>query len=345
MNSRCSVYFDLGWISRHRMFLYGAATLWIVMYHCLTRAGGDFMLGIPAWIQKHGMCGVEMFLLLSGFGLYRSMSSNPDIKRFYARRLSRVYMPAFIVAAVYCAVNYMSLQDTLYAISMFAYFFNTRSFWYVAFILIMYAIYPAIYALQRRSVKGAWLVCAAVSAAVMGIVMVTDCAAHLQRAVTRVPVFLLGCLIAPWIIEGKKIPAWSVAAVVGGFVVMEAGRLAVSPESYVLRGAAFIMLACSVLMLLAYAAEAISRFGKGRGLYRCMAFMGSISLETYLIFERVQNMMLKIRGYEAPARTDLVKIDLTAFIVTVILGYLLTIFCGMLRRDFAAIKIPGNDTN
>lgn len=327
------------------MFLYGAATLWIVVSHCLTRIGGDFMLGIPAWIQKHGMCGVEMFLLLSGFGLYHSMSSKPDIKRFYGRRLSRVYMPAFIVAAVYCAVNYMSLQDTLSAVSMVAYFFNTRSFWYVAFIMVMYAVYPAIYALQRRSAKAAWLVCAAVSAAVMGSVMITDYATYLQRAVTRVPVFLAGCLIAPWIIEGRKIPVWSVVAVVGAFVVMEAGRLAVLPESYVLRDAAFIMLAGAALMLLAYAAEAVSRFGRGRGMYRCMAFMGSISLETYLIFERAQDMMLMMRGYEAPASMDLVKIDLMAFVMTVILGYLLTVFCGMLRRDFRAIKIPENDTN
>lgn len=332
-------------LSRHRMFLYGAATLWIVMSHLLTDIPKRMLLGIPAWIQSHGMCGVEIFLLLSGFGLYRAMTKNPDVLRFWKRRLMRVFLPAFIVAAVYCAVNYMTLGDMLYSVTMLPYFFTNRSFWYVAFILVMYALYPAIFYLQKRSAPAARLICAGISAAVLGAVMITDCAVYLQRALTRVPVFLLGCMLAPYVSENRKLPVWSIAVFAAAFAALEFARLQLSPQSYALRSVAFIPLAMAAMLAFTYAAELLARYGAGHGVYRCIGFAGNISLEMYLLFERVQGMLLRIGGYETPGAYDLLKTDIAAFFVTLILSYLLTLLVGRLIRDFAAVPVPGNTTN
>ena len=42
--------------------------------------------------------GVDMFLLLSGIGLYFSWKKRPEAKRFYIKRYTRILIPYFIVA-------------------------------------------------------------------------------------------------------------------------------------------------------------------------------------------------------------------------------------------------------
>lgn len=336
--------FETAAFSRHRMFLYGAATIWIVMSHLLTDIPHRFLLGIPAWIQEHGMCGVEIFLLLSGFGLYNALTRNPDVLRFWKRRLTRVFLPAFIVAVVYCAVNYVPLEDMIYSVTVLPYFFTNRSFWYVAFILVMYAVYPAIYHLQKRSSAAAWVVCGLISALVMGAVMATNCEIYLQRALTRVPVFMLGCLVAPYVYDNRKLPVWSIAVFAAAFAAMEAARLVISPESYALRAITFIPLAITAMMIFTYLADTAANCGRTKLIYRCAGFVGNISLEMYLIFERMQAMLLRVGGYENPDASDILKTDISAFILTVIASYFLTMLVGKFLRDFASVPVPQKKT-
>ena len=68
----------------------GAAILWVVFFHAQLRLGG-----LLYDVQKIGYGGVDMFLFLSGFGLYHSLSRDADAGRYLLRRARRL-LPAYL---------------------------------------------------------------------------------------------------------------------------------------------------------------------------------------------------------------------------------------------------------
>ncbi len=332
--------FDLSLLSRHRLFLYGAATVLIMISHLATELPFRGLWAAVVAVKSHGMVGVEIFLLLCGFGLYGSLSRNFDLGRFYGRRIVRVFLPAFVVAAVCCAAVYMPLEDYLSAITVIPYFLNGKSFWYAAFILVMYAVYPLIFLFQKRSPRAFAVFAAAASVCSVAACAVLDMPGFRQIALTRIPVFLMGCVIAPWVTEGRKISVWWLPASAAAFAVLEAVRCYISMGSYAIRAVAFLPFTVMLVMILAWAAEFFAKKPAGNGVYRVMGFMGTISLETYLVQERMQNILLLVKGYEDAAFCDMLKIDISAIALTVITAYLINLFCRKLIGDFSAIPVP-----
>lgn len=84
---------DLSLINKYRRELMGIAILWITLYHCL--ADPVKALGIPVLgtVLSRGWLGVEIFLFLSGIGLFFSMRRNPDAKQYWLRRSKKVIVP------------------------------------------------------------------------------------------------------------------------------------------------------------------------------------------------------------------------------------------------------------
>lgn len=74
-------------LSRYRGELMGAAIIFIVLFHApLARADAFFGL------RRCGNIGVDMFLFLSGIGLWYSWVKTPSFKQFYKRRLLRIFL-------------------------------------------------------------------------------------------------------------------------------------------------------------------------------------------------------------------------------------------------------------
>lgn len=67
--------FDFGDISRYRTQLMGMASLMIIACHA--PASGVLMPPVLANVLSYGNFGVDIFLLLSGLGLYYSLSKRP----------------------------------------------------------------------------------------------------------------------------------------------------------------------------------------------------------------------------------------------------------------------------
>lgn len=84
---------ELANISRFRGELMGAAMLFIILFHvALPREDAFFGL------RRMGNVGVDMFLFLSGIGLWFSWTKNPDVRHFFVRRYLRIY-PAWLIIA------------------------------------------------------------------------------------------------------------------------------------------------------------------------------------------------------------------------------------------------------
>lgn len=95
--------------------------------------------------------GVEIFLFLSGIGLYFSMQKNQNVKMFYRKRIQRTLVPAAIVMTCYWIVLDILVKksDALQFIGdlTFITFWTsgTRTFWYVLLVFMSYAIWPLVY--------------------------------------------------------------------------------------------------------------------------------------------------------------------------------------------------------
>ena len=80
-------------LSRYRGELMGVAMLVVMLFH----VGGNRHETIWLCMGRCGNVGVDMFLFLSGIGLWYSLSSRPwggvrsRLSTFYRRRLLRIY--------------------------------------------------------------------------------------------------------------------------------------------------------------------------------------------------------------------------------------------------------------
>lgn len=105
--------------------------------------------------------GVNIFLFVSGYGLTVSNIRKPlGIREFYTKRLKKLFLPFWIVLAVYFLLDYFVLNRAYpgeYVARSFAGIFKTADMhndidsplWYFSFILFYYLLYPILYIKKR----------------------------------------------------------------------------------------------------------------------------------------------------------------------------------------------------
>lgn len=137
-------------ISRYRSELMGIGIIWIIIHHIYFFKLYDFSnVGeIINGIARAGSCGVDIFLFLSGFGLYHSYSKNPNLKTFYLKRITRI-LPVFIL----CSVLWNGIKTNFTFRDLFFLKFWGNQFhwyWYITCILLFYALSPFIFKMLKR---------------------------------------------------------------------------------------------------------------------------------------------------------------------------------------------------
>ena len=143
-------------LSKYRSELFGIATIGIVLNHYQY-----FAIGIPRIIAtalSYGGSGVYIFVLLSGLGLYYSLSSpNKSLSSFYKKRAFRIFIPYFLIAGIWYLIKYLIiLKDPInfiYELSTVSFWLEHRGAWYVAMLIPVYLVFPFIYLWIEQSGK------------------------------------------------------------------------------------------------------------------------------------------------------------------------------------------------
>ncbi|MBP0966684.1 MAG: acyltransferase [Oscillospiraceae bacterium] len=229
---------DITLLSKYRRPLMGIAILWITLYHCL--ADPVQALGVPVLreVLNSGWLGVEIFLFLSGIGLYFSMSKNSAAKPFYLRRVQKVIIPWLILSLPYWIIKTL-VFDRMRVRALLLnwcgasfWLFGVKSVWYIAFLVVLYALYPLIFRLQK---KNAGIIIVLIAAAfVLNVVMLLTVPAYYAKtelAFARIPVFLLGSLTGGLLKSGRKSRGINF-----GFACYTAGTLALFVTGLLLAG-------------------------------------------------------------------------------------------------------------
>ncbi len=219
-------------VMRYRNEIFGIAAIWILFFHIHNYVGGSSFLPLKMIFRvvSKGNMGVDIFLFLSAIGIYASAQKN-SVSDFYANRIKRVLIPYLIMSTLYFVwYNFFEASRGIWGFlgdvtTVNFWLLPDYPVWYVAFIIIAYALFPLIYKLDVKT-KHISTVCLIV-VSVIGeyLLYVSDSWLfdNAERAFSRIPVFLFGVLLAPRILKGNRIDLWKVAllsALGGGLFVI-----------------------------------------------------------------------------------------------------------------------------
>lgn len=194
-------------ISRYRSAIMGFSIFWIMAYHSGVSCSSVPIVGtLLNNFRSNGFGGVDIFLFVSGFGLYRSLSCNPEQLAFYKRRFLRVlpaYMPVLVLwlflnrsnvsAASWFQVLLSNLTGTSFWIG------PGPSFnWYMPALFSFYFIAPFFFQVMKKC-GVAWIIAATL------ILDACFYGQYVMIAVTRFTVFSLGMALGRW--EEKRTQA------------------------------------------------------------------------------------------------------------------------------------------
>ena len=135
--------------------------LFVILFHVALDRGDPFY-----GLRRCGNVGVDIFLFLSGVGLWFAWTKTPSVSYFYRRRLIRILPTWLICSTAFYLPDYLGAQrfsknvvDLLGDITINWDFWlhDELTFWYVPAIMLLYLIAPWYMRLIRRYPTYRWL--------------------------------------------------------------------------------------------------------------------------------------------------------------------------------------------
>lgn len=134
-------------ITKYRNELFGIATLMIILCHSVSIVPFSESLSN---IISYGTMGVNIFLFLSGIGLYYSLKNNGNRFEFYKKRFIRVIIPYLFIGGFWYGIKYLicgkgDVAQFLYELSTLSFWIEHKGAWFVAAIIPFYLFYPLLF--------------------------------------------------------------------------------------------------------------------------------------------------------------------------------------------------------
>jgi len=225
-------------INSVRAELMGIATLLVLLNHSKIFEWNGH-LGILKKLFSEGGMGVDIFLLLSGIGMYYSFAKREDIGAFYKRRMLRVIPVYLPLAVTFLAIleveggGQLNWGNYLLRVTTASYWINGDViYWYVSYILIFYLLYPLIYKyLLKGKINPVIPIALMFVVEVIVLLFFNPYYAKVQ-SFSRLPITVLACYLGKYAYEEKEVKVINIVALLGPFILLRGIRIAFVPEIY-----------------------------------------------------------------------------------------------------------------
>lgn len=198
-------------VNNYRIQIMGFAAMWVYVFHVRDQIAVFHDIPVVTQIELYcsniGFCGVDVFLFLSGWGLYYAIQRH-SLCGFYKRRYRRL-IASFLVVCVFKAF-YQKWEILRFVKGITCWTFLTKSvyepIWFIPAIAILYLFYPLyIKIFNKFSNK---YICTAAAIAVWFVLAYAGAVLtgreDIYLFVNRIPVFISGVLFGCMAFNGKK---------------------------------------------------------------------------------------------------------------------------------------------
>lgn len=274
--------FDISLLSKYRKELMGFATLLIILCHM--PAHGVVMPAPIASFLQYGGLGCDIFLFLSGMGMWYSLKKVDNNRvggafPWLLKRYIRILVPYLIFAVpcfgIYAIQDDWTLRAYLWRLSTLSFWTDHWGLWFVSLILVLYLITPLLEKLLDGKNKWILLIILLIIISVAGSYPVLGGIwKNIQFALCRVPCYLIGFTLAEDIKKGLTINLAMIFALllcVLMFFIALRVLANVSISLFWLEG----------MILLVVVTLVITTLKEYKWIMATCAFLGSISLESY----------------------------------------------------------------
>lgn len=276
--------FDLNLYSEYRTELMGLATIMVVVSHAYM--SGMTLSNSARMVTGLGASGVELFLFVSGFGLWKSLffASNRTfdfsldvLSSWYKRRYLRILVPYLIFAipiyGILTILDHQGIVEYIRRVFFVSFWTHGWGLWYIAMLLPLYFVAPLLIKLLSGKWKVFWFVI---------LLLITELFSYFafggnrdvyfsRFIIQRIPSFLIGIMMAEAICESKKISIWWVLFLpLLCYVVLWRLNHTIGTRFFYLW-----------LLPLPFSTVAVLLFERAIWLQSLCKFLGTISLEVY----------------------------------------------------------------
>lgn len=278
---------ELANISRFRGELMGAAMLFIILFHVALPRDDTFF-----GLRRMGNVGVDMFLFLSGIGLWFSWAKNPDVRHFFVRRYLRIYPAWLIIACLFYIPRFQG--GNLWAwvdlvgditINWDFWLHDELNFWYIPATMMLYLFAPTYMELIKRHPIYRWLPVTMIMWCILVqyVTPIHHAVGHLEIFWSRVPIFFIGINMGEMVRQRQTLDGTSIWMIWLMFVMTLASSIFLEQVRHgmfplFLERMLYIPLTITSILLL----NRIFRRTPG-WINRAFIFVGALSLEAYLI--------------------------------------------------------------
>lgn len=327
---------DLKIISINRTQLMGFAILWIMLFHAQIDMGN-----LINHISEFGYGGVDIFLFLSGFGLFYASQKRENVLVFYKNRFIRIF-PIFWASVLIldlCLGNF-SWNTILWKMTTVGFWIPMLdipyALWYISAISAFYLLYPLYFKIFiKKPLLSLGLSCL-LSGILTGIYTYSFLCIYPEEKngliffTSRIPVFCIGVYVG-WLSCKPQISKnISNIFILSSFIaIVVLFVLSRHLDYWLMRNCGFfyfpfILIVPGISIFLSRCFDKLPLC-----INRIFIFLGTLSLELYLIHEALFGYVENVeRSLHISTRIAFLCI----FILTIIGAYILSCFSKLLLK-------------
>ena len=326
---------NISCISTYRNELYGFSIIWILLFHgilCEIKYFYNFPpLSILGKFLSYGNMGCEVFFFLSGISLYFSFKKNSSLSLYFKRRVYRLFIPVILICGVYWGyfliAGKFSLLSFLSRIFLLRFWFTgDQQIWFISAIFLFYFIYPYIYEFLFHNNKHSGkrtIFLIAITGILTYIISseYPEIYSNIEIALTRLPVFIIGCFAGKFVYEKKELPLiptlfLCLCSILFCFSILNMDILhGLSRRYFYLTGG------IPLTILIAFLLSKLKGF-----LRPILKYMGNISLELYL------SHIILIRLYKKDVFGTYAPENVTNYMIILLFSVLVSLIASLIQK-------------